>query len=87
MTNRKDLKKMALLRQEGALTITWLAQKSGLGPQSLRNLERSGHVTRQTDPGEIKANSMIKLLEIFPQLELSDFSETEMKLRARKAKR
>lgn len=52
-----------------------------MAPQSLNNLARIGFVTRDTLPGEIKASTMVRLLEIFPSLEIADFVPTHIELK------
>jgi len=53
-------------------SISETARKTGIAEQSIRNLVREGE-TRQTNPSQITAFTMIRLIETFDTLDIEDF--------------
>ena len=48
------------------------SRRTGIAKQGLRNLLQEG-ATRPTIPASITAHTMVRLLETFPTLDISDF--------------
>jgi len=66
------MKKLAKALRDREMSITDACKATGLGDQQIRNLVRKGQ-TRQTLPSSVKAGTMVRLLEVFDELDLDDF--------------
>ena len=67
------MKKLAKAMTSRGWSIPKCAQETGLGDQQIRNLVRYGANTRDTLPSQIKATTLVALLEHFPELDMDDF--------------
>jgi hypothetical protein len=75
------MQKLRAARLKREWSFTRAAQETQVSEQQLRNLEREGH-TRKTEPGHIRAATMVSLLETFDELDLPDFADTYLRVDA-----
>lgn len=81
------MKALEVAMDKRGWSITQTSLVTGVTDQSIRNLLRNGE-TRQTIPSNVTAFTMLRLLEAFPSLELSDFlAGTPLRLVRRRAKK
>lgn len=75
------MQKLTTARKSKGWSITKTAQQVGISEQSIRNLEGQG-ATRTTNPANVQASTMVRLLELFPPLDIKDFvGRTSMSVR------